>query len=76
MPKVSAKRQITIPIDQCQTLGIAPGDIVESYVVDGQLTLVKKVSEAAKGLLSHVQSQDSMTDEESLQSAMHDRDRY
>lgn len=76
MPKVSAKRQITIPIDQCQALGIEPGDIVESYVVDGQLTLVKKVSEAAKGLLSHVQQQDSMTDEESLQSAMHDRDRY
>jgi len=73
MPKVSAKRQITIPIDQCQALGIEPGDIVESFVVDGQLTLVKKIAGAAKGLLSHVEPQDSMTDEESLQSVMCDR---
>jgi bifunctional DNA-binding transcriptional regulator/antitoxin component of YhaV-PrlF toxin-antitoxin module len=73
MPKVSAKRQITIPIDQCQALGIEPGDVVESFVVDGQLTLVKKIAGAAKGLLGHVQPQDSMTDEESLQSMMCDR---
>ncbi len=70
MPKVSAKRQITIPIDQCQALGIQPGDVVESFVVDGQLTLVKKVTGAAKGLLSDVHALNSMTDEESMQSAM------
>ena len=39
-------------------------------MVDGQLTLVKKVAGAAKGILSHVQSDASMTDEESLQSAI------
>lgn len=71
MSKISAKRQITLPIDQCQALGIEPGDIVESYVVDGQLTLVKKIAGAAKGVLSHVQPQDSLTDEESLESAIH-----
>lgn len=70
MPKVSAKRQITIPIDQCQALGIEPGDVVESFVVDGQLTLVKKVAGAAKGLLDHVQPKSSMTDEESMQSVI------
>ena len=70
MPKVSAKRQITIPIDQCQVLGIEPGDIVEIFVVDGQLTLVKKTAGAAKGLLSYVEPQGSMTDEESLQSVI------
>jgi len=70
MPKVSAKRQITIPINQCLALGIEPGDEVESFVVDGQLTLVKKVPGAAKGLLSHVQPHGSMSDEESMQSAI------
>ncbi len=70
MPKVSAKRQITIPIVQCKALGIEPGDEVESFVVDGQLTLVKKVAGAAKGIMSHVQTHGSMSDEESLQSAM------
>ena len=39
MPKVSSKRQITIPIDQCRCLGIEPGDKVKSLVV---VTLVKK----------------------------------
>jgi len=70
MPKVSAKRQITIPIEQCKTLGIKPGDVVETFVVDGQLTLVKKFPGAAKGLLSQVQPVDSMTDEESMQSVI------
>ena len=42
MPKVSAKRQMTILIDQCQALGIEPGDTMEMFVVDGQLTLVKR----------------------------------
>lgn len=70
MPKVSAKRQITLPINQCHALGIKPGDIVESFVVDGQITLVKKVPGAAKGLLSNVQALNEMTDEESMQSAI------
>ena len=70
MPKVSAKRQITLPIEQCQALGIEPGDEVESFVADGQLTIVKKVAGAARGILSQVQPDSSMTDEESRQSGI------
>ena len=70
MPKVSTKRQITLPISQCQALGIEPGDDVESFVANGQLTIIKKRSSAAKGLLKNVPSDSSMTDEESLQSAI------
>lgn len=70
MPKVSTKRQITLPISQCQALGIEPGDYVESFVAYGQLTIIKKRSGAAKGLLKHVPSDGSMTDEESLLSAI------
>ena len=40
MPKVSSKRQITLPISQCVALGIEPGDEVESFVAYGQLTIV------------------------------------
>lgn len=72
MPKVSAKRQITIPVDQCQALGIEPGDIVEMFVVDGQLTLVKKTAKVAKGILRHLEAKVVMTDEESLQSVICD----
>ena len=70
MPKVSSKRQITIPIDQCRSLGIEPGDEVESFVIDGQLTLVKKSKGSAQGLLSNVHPHNSMTDEESLLSTI------
>lgn len=70
MPKVSSKRQITLPASQCEALGIAPGDEVESFIAHGQLTLVKKTRGAAKGLLKHVRGDRTMTDEASRQSAL------
>lgn len=70
MPKVSAKRQITLPVCQCEALGIEPGDDVESFVAHGQLTIVKKLKGAAMGVLKHVQGNPSMTDEESLESSL------
>lgn len=70
MPKVSAKRQITLPMSQCRALGIEPGDDVESFIADGQITIVKKLKGTAKGMLKKTQSDNSMTDEESLQSAI------
>jgi bifunctional DNA-binding transcriptional regulator/antitoxin component of YhaV-PrlF toxin-antitoxin module len=73
MPKVSTKRQITIPIDQCQQAHIEPGDYVETYVYKGQITIVKKEKGAAKGSLSHVKADKRISDEESLQSALQHR---
>ena len=70
MPKVSVKRQITLPINQCEALGIKPGDEVESFVADGHLTIIKKVKGAADGVLKHVKGDPSVTDEESLHSAL------
>lgn len=43
MPKVSAKRQITLPISKCEALGIESGDEVERFVADGLLTIIKNV---------------------------------
>ena len=70
MPKVSAKRQITLPMSQCRVLGIEPGDDVESFIADGQITIVKKLKGTAKGMLKKIQPDNAMTDEESLQSAI------
>ncbi|MEE9321517.1 MAG: AbrB/MazE/SpoVT family DNA-binding domain-containing protein [Granulosicoccus sp.] len=70
MPKLSAKRQITLPVDQCRKLGIEPGDDVESYVSGGFITLVKKESGAAKGVLAHIKGKKGTSDEESRQSSM------
>jgi bifunctional DNA-binding transcriptional regulator/antitoxin component of YhaV-PrlF toxin-antitoxin module len=70
MPKVSSKRQITLPVEQCQQVGIEPGDEYQSFVANGHITIVKKIPGAAKGILKHVKGDTSVTDEASLQSAL------
>jgi len=32
MPKVSSKRQITIPINQCEETNIEPGDEIDTFI--------------------------------------------
>ena len=70
MPKVSSKRQITLPVDQCKQAGIEPGDEYQSFVADGHITIVKKIPGAARGILENVKGDTSVTDEESLQSVL------
>jgi len=70
MPKVSSKRQITLPVDQCRQAGIEPGDEYQSFVADGHITIVRKTPGAAKGALKHIKGNASITDEESRQSGL------
>lgn len=70
MAKVSSKRQITLPIDQCEEANIAPGDVVETYVYRGHITVVKKERGAAAGTLSHLRGDAGLTDEQSRQRAL------
>ena len=71
MPKVSAKRQITLPIDQCRVAGIEPGDEYASFVdSDGHITIIKKVPGAAKGVLKGLKANSKLSDQDSLQSSM------
>ena len=66
--KLSSKRQITLPAEQCRELGIEPGDELISFIANGQLTLVKKTKGAARGLLKKVKPKARITDEESRDS--------
>ena len=70
MPRVSAKRQITLPIAQCREAGIGPGDEYRSYVAEGRITIVRKTAGAAKGSLAHVAGDPAVSDEESLEDAL------
>ena len=70
MPKVSSKRQITLPVDQCRQVGIEPGDEYQSFVADGHITIVKKIPGAARGILKHIEGDTSVTDEASLQNTL------
>lgn len=56
MPKVSAKRQITLPIEQCKEAQIKPGDEIETYLFNGQITIVRKEKGAAKGILKDMKT--------------------
>lgn len=71
MAKVSSKRQITLPIDQCVIAHINAGDDVESFVDrQGVISIVKKQSGAAKGLLKDIATDALVSDQESLESAL------
>ena len=70
MPRVSAKRQITLPIAQCREAGIEPGDDYRCFVADGHITIVRKEAGAAKGFLRDVTADPVMSDDESLRSAL------
>ena len=70
MPKVSAKRQITLPADQCRLVGIEPGDECQSFVADGRITIVRQEPGSAWGCLSHLEVDQTVSDEESRQDAM------
>ncbi|WP_257282765.1 AbrB/MazE/SpoVT family DNA-binding domain-containing protein [Endozoicomonas sp. SESOKO1] len=70
MPILSSKRQITLPANQCEELGIQPGDEVECFVADGQITIIKKIKGSAEGILSHIKPQADISDDESLQSGL------
>jgi len=68
MPKVSSKRQITLPIAGCEALGINPGDEVEILRYKDQFNIIKKISGSAKGLLKGVKANTKVSDKASLQS--------
>ena len=71
MPVISSKRQVTLPISQCEEIGIKPGDEYVSYVDNhGHITIIKKTPNAAEGLLSGTEVDDRFTDEDSLQDGM------
>ena len=67
MPKVSAKRQITLPADQCRLVGIEPGDECQSFVADGSITIVRQEPGSAWGCLTHLEGDQTISDEESRQ---------
>lgn len=71
MAKVSAKRQITLPVDQCDVAHIKAGDDIESFVDrTGVISIVKKQSGKAKGLLKDIPVNHEFSEQESLASGI------
>jgi AbrB family looped-hinge helix DNA binding protein len=66
MPKVSSKRQITLPVEGCRELEIQPGDEVEIFRYGNQFNIVKKEIGAAAGILRGSKVNDKVSERESL----------
>lgn len=67
MPKVSTKRQVTLPITGCDELDIHAGDEVEILRQGNQFNIIKKEVGAAAGVLRGTKVNKSVSDEESRQ---------
>ncbi|MCY3713358.1 MAG: AbrB/MazE/SpoVT family DNA-binding domain-containing protein [Gemmatimonadetes bacterium] len=70
MPKVSSKRQITLPADQCRLVGIEPGDECQSFVADGRITIIRQEPGIAWGCRAHLEGDPTVSEEESRQDAI------
>ena len=70
MPRVNAKRQITLPVALCREAGIEPGDAYRCFVADGRITIVRKEAGAARGFLRPVTGDRTLSDDESLRNAL------
>ena len=68
MPIISSKRQITLPKELCDQIGVHPGDEVAILEYGGQITVLKKVKGASSGILRGRKIHAQLTDKESLQS--------
>lgn len=68
MPRVSAKRQITLPVAACEELGIQPGDEVEIFRHRNQFNIIKKEIGLAAGLLKATKANKTVNDVQSRQS--------
>ncbi|WP_263079356.1 AbrB/MazE/SpoVT family DNA-binding domain-containing protein [Endozoicomonas sp. Mp262] len=58
MPKLTAKRQVTIPQNICHKLGLEPGDFIQIFERDGVAHLVKMTADDLEGTLSFPKDSD------------------
>lgn len=69
--KVSKKRQVTLPVDQCAVAHIKAGDDVVSFVDrQGVISIIKRQPGAAEGLLKDIEVNANVSEQESLESAI------
>ena len=68
MPRVSIKRQITLPISICEELGIRAGDEVEIFRHGNQFNIIKKEMGAAAEILKGTITNKTISEKQSRQS--------
>jgi len=66
MPKVSSKRQITLPVAGCGELDIQPGDEVEIFRYENQFNIIKREVGSAAGILKGTGANKKISERDSL----------
>jgi len=70
MAILSRKRQVTLPKELCDRLGVRPGDQVDFLEHHGRITILKRVRGASGGVLRHLRADRRCSNDESLQDAL------
>ncbi|WP_422450369.1 MULTISPECIES: AbrB/MazE/SpoVT family DNA-binding domain-containing protein [unclassified Endozoicomonas] len=70
MPKLTTKRQVTIPQAICEKLGLEPGDRIQVFERDGVAHLVKMTDQPLVGTLSNCHNAVPDMDRAHLKSAI------
>ena len=73
MPKLTAKRQVTLPQAICEKLELQPGDTVQVFERDGVAHLVKMTEEPLAGILKTNHPIEASLNSEALKSAVKDK---
>ena len=70
MPRLSQKRQVTLPKDLCDRLDVKPGDDLDMLEHGGRITIIKKACGRTAGMLKHRSTNPAVSEAESRDSAI------
>lgn len=73
MHKVTAKRQITLPQNVCQSMNLSPGDYVEVFERDGVAHIVKMTDKNLAGEFNYLLQDKVFPSDEMMKEAVKQR---
>ena len=74
MAVLSPKRQVTLPKELCDRLGLAPGDDLDLVEHNGRIALIKRARGRSARVLKHLKADVRITEDESRDSAIAEAD--
>jgi len=73
MPILSPKRQVTLPKELCDRIGVGPGDDLLILEHGGRITILRKTKGRSAGLLKGLKADARFSEEASLRDSLERR---
>ena len=70
MPILSPKRQVALPEELCDRLGVRPGDHLEFPEHNSRIAILRKARGSSAAVPKHLKADARFSDEESLRDAL------